>query len=189
MVRDNYPSLTHPATQELRHFSMRLRLIFLLIVTASPLFAQQVRVLLNIPKVTSLRVAAASPEVQVIDASTTNRLLLRVHRPVSSSVIVPLVVRSNTAYQLSVSGPESVQFRVVAVKPFAGTEHLMPGAESVHITGPIGTSVLPVTILEGPRISNGGNDTTPTNALMIELEVTSLDANAEVTVLMKSMPD
>jgi hypothetical protein len=76
-------------------------------------------------------------EVQVIDASTSNRLLLRIHRPTSGPVIVPLVARSNTAYQLPVQAPKSVQFRVVAVRPFGGTEHLMPSAESVHVTGPM----------------------------------------------------
>jgi hypothetical protein len=35
--------------------------------------------------------------------------------------------------------------------------------------------------------SNGGNDTTSSNALMIELEMNSSDANADVTVLLEPM--
>ena len=151
--------------------------------TTGTLFGQQVHIVGNVTKHTFLR-AAVSRNVQVVEDETTGILSLHL-RPADGAVVIPLIARSNTAYRLTVQGSERVEVRVTAVKPFAGAGHLMPGATNALLTGPVAVTRLRQTILEGSRISNGGNNSTPDNALSIDLEINAHDKDAELILSME----
>ena len=155
---------------------------FLLAITTGTAFGQQMRVAGTVPKHTFLRVAATPREVQVANESI-GAVNLHV-RTADGVSVIPLIARSNTAYRLTAQGSEGVELRVTAVKPFAGTEHLMAGAATVLVTGPVALAHFPQTILEGPRISNSGNDSTVDNALLIHVEVNGRQTDAVVTLSM-----
>jgi hypothetical protein len=156
--------------------------IFLLVAAIEPLFGQQVHIVTNVPGQTLLRVATAPRGVDAVADGTRVKLHLR---PADSSRIIPLIARSDTPYRLTGLGSQGVELRVKGVKPLAGTGHLMAGAASVFLTGPVATTHSAQTILKGPRISNGGNNATADNALLIELEVKGHDTDAELTLLME----
>jgi len=158
--------------------------VFLLAFTTSTLGGQQMhalRITSSVPKVMFLDVAGAAPNVQVIRDGAQNALHLRLSR---GAVQIPLVLRSNTAYELSVQSSEGVEIRVAGVQPLAGTEHIVPGALNVSVAVPVSASSVPKTILQGPRISNGGNNSTPNNALLVEVE-TVVSFEAELTIWMR----
>jgi hypothetical protein len=169
-----------------RRFALQnaMKAMFLLVITTSPLLGQRIHIVSNVPKLTSLRVAGAPPEVQVIEEEL-GMVHLRLHRPGGGALRIPLIARSNTKYQLSVQGSDGVEVRVVEVKPFAGTQYVMPGAWNVSLTAPVSTSHSARSILEGPRISNGGNNSTPNNALLIVVETKHPGMDAELNLLME----
>ncbi len=156
--------------------------ILLLVAAIEPLFAQQVHIVTNVSRQTFLLVGTTPRDVEVVGDGSMVELHLR---PADGMRVIPLIVRSNTPYRLTGRGSNGLELRVTAVKPLAGTGHLMAGAASVRVSGPVATTHLPQTILEGPRISNGGNDWTADNALLIELEVGGHDTDAEFTLLME----
>jgi len=159
-------------------------IVWLLVITTGTLLGQQVRFLANIPKHTFLRVAPAPGDVQVVGNESTG--IVRLHLRAADGVLaIPLIARSNSSYRLTGQGSEGIEVRVTAVKPFAGVEHLIAGSASVRLTGPVAVTQVPQTILEGPRISNGGNNSTADNALLIQVEVNSHDVDAELTLFME----
>ncbi len=161
------------------HYAMT---VFLLVTATGTVFGQQVRVAGSVPKHIFLRVAATSREVQVANDAIG---MVNLHvRPADGVSVIPLIARSNTAYRLSAQGSEGVELRVTAVKPLSSTEHLVAGATTVLVTGPVALTRSPQTILEGPRISNGGNDSTADNALLISVEVNGHETDALITLSM-----
>jgi hypothetical protein len=149
------------------------------------MLGQHIRIVSNVPKLTFLRLGSAPPNVQVFGQETMNAIHLRVRRPADGVLLIPLIARSNTAYQLSARGSEGIEIHVSGVKQFAGAEYVTPDAENVRFAAPVSISQIPTTILEGPRISKGGNNSTPNNAVLIELEATVSTVDAELILLMK----
>jgi hypothetical protein len=185
-------SLLTAEAESFRQHAARLRAFFatgltvcFLLVTTSCMLGQQLRIVSNVPKLTFFRLAAVPPDVQVIGEEVANAVHLRLRRPAGGVLRIPLVARSNTAYQLSVQGSEGIEIGVSEVRPFAGTEYVMPGALNLRLEAPVSTSRIPVSILEGLRISNGGNNSTPNNAVLIELEAKVSNVDADLILLMK----
>jgi hypothetical protein len=156
--------------------------VFLLVLTTGTVFGQRVHIVGSLARHTFLRVAATPREVQVANQSAE---MVNLHvRPASGVSVIPLIARSNIAYRLTAQGSEGLQLRVTAVKPLAGTEHLRSGAATALVTRPVALTRFPQTILEGSRISNGGNDSTTDNALLIQVEVAGHESDADLTLLM-----
>jgi len=156
--------------------------IFLLVAAIQPLFGQRVHIVANVPGQAFLRVGTAPRGVEVVADGPMVKLHLR---PADGIRVIPLIARSNTPYRLTGRGSKGVELRVTGVKPSAGSRHLMAGAANVWLPGPVATTDLPQSILEGPGISNGGNDSTADNALLIELAVNGHGTDAELTLLME----
>ncbi len=118
---------------------------------------QQVTLSLEVPKVGSLSSMNAP--------ATSRQVAVHVRRPDSSDeAIVQLLARSNAAYRIVVDA-STVRVGKASVSANAGGARLMPDATIVRTS-----SELPE-ILAGPRISNGGNNSTPENALIINIPV------------------
>ena len=155
-------------------------------MTTGTLLGQQVRVVLNVPRHTFLDVTTTLGDIEIARSELTGTLHLRL-RHAANGVVIPLIARSNNPYRLTVQGSEDVDVRINAVRPSAGVQHLAPGAASVLLTGPVAVTHTPQTILEGPRISDGGNNSTADNALRIELQVSTHDTDAELTLSMEPL--
>jgi hypothetical protein len=120
--------------------------------------SQQLRLSLQVPKTGSLGLMN-SPAAQ------SRQVSVHVRRSDSSDFsVIQLLARSNAAYRIQV-GTSAVRFGKASVSPNAGGARLMPDATNVRTF-----SELP-DILEGPRISNGGNNSTPDNALVINIPI------------------
>jgi hypothetical protein len=158
--------------------------VILILSTSSALLGQRVHIVGNVTGHTFLGVAGAPRDVQVVGNETMGLINLRV-RPADGVVVIPLIARSNTAYRLTVRGSEKVEVHVSAVKPLASAGHLMTGAANPVVSEPVPVTRSPRTILAGSRISNGGNDSTMDNGLLIELEVNAHEANADLTLSME----
>ena len=103
------------------------------------------------------------------------------------TIAVPLIARSNSPYRLLVRSAAPLRVLVKSVDPNGGTTHLTPEATSVHaIEAQLPGSLDEISILEGPRISNGGNDSTSDNAirLTVQVELPENVSEAELTFTM-----
>ena len=148
-------------------------------------------------KTGSLSLALSDSSIAPVQASNGSRQVQVRVRPSPSdrSITVPLIARSNSPYRLLVksvgrqdsANPTPVRVLVRSVDPNAGSTHLMPDAINVRTIEdqPVGT-LNEITILEGPRISSGGNDATIDNAIRLNLEV-ELPQDASETELIFSM--
>ena len=139
---------------------------------------QQITLSLQVPKSASLALmnSAAAPSQQIS---------VHVRRSDSGGPsIIQFLARSNSAYRLRVE-PSAVRFGTVTVLPNAGGARLMPGAANVRTF-----SELP-DVLEGPRISNGGNNSTPDNALVINVPIEFPEGvlEADVNFRMELLPN
>ena len=155
--------------------------MFLLALTAGTLSGQQTRavqIVSRVPKVTFLDVVGAPSNVQIIRDGEHSVLRLRLAQ---GNIRIPLVLRTNTDYRLLVQSSAAVEISAPGVRPFAGTERMTPGALNVSLAELGSVNSVPRTILQGPRISSGGNNSTPNNALLVELEAT-VPMDAEMTV-------
>lgn len=128
--------------------------------------SQQIRLSLQVPKSGSLALmnSAAAPSQQVT---------VHVRRSEAADLsVIHLMARSNSAYRLRVE-PSALRLGRVTVSPNAGGARLMPEATSVRTFSDVPN------ILEGPRISNDGNNSTPDNALVINVPVEFPDGVSE----------
>jgi hypothetical protein len=118
-------------------------------------------------------------------------------RPTSGSraVTVPLIARSNAPYRLLVKSippqdggnPQPIRIVLTSVNPNAGTTHLTADAVNVRAVEGQVAGIAGATIVEGPRISNGGTDATADNALRLvfEAELPEALSEAELTFTME----
>ena len=109
---------------------------------------------------------------------------IRLHPSLERTIDVPLIVRSNSPYRLIVKSSVPVRAFLKSVDPNGGTTHLTPEAISVHaIEAEVPASPGEITLLEGPRISTGGNDSTLDNAvrLTVGIELPDNISDAELT--------
>jgi hypothetical protein len=119
---------------------------------------QQIRISLQVPKAGSLALPS-SPAAQ------SQQVSVHVTRPDSSDVsVIQMLARSNSRYRIQV-GDTAVRIGRASVSPNAGGSRLMPDAMNVR------TLLDLPGVLEGPRISNGGNNGTPDNALVISVPI------------------
>jgi hypothetical protein len=148
-------------------------------------------------KAGSLSVAPSDSSIASVQASTGSRQVqVRVRPSLSDrSITVALIARSNSPYRLLVksvgrqntTNPSPVRVLVRSVDPNAGSTHLTPDAINVRtIEDQLVGTLNEITILEGPRISSGGNDATIDNAIRLNLEV-ELPQDASETELIFTM--
>jgi hypothetical protein len=155
-------------------------LVLGLLLCAAVMISQQnqIRVTLQVPKAGSLALvnSGLAPSQQVS---------IHVTRPESGEgPVIRLIARSNSRYRIQVE-PSAVRLGPAFVAPNAGGSRLMAEATNVRIF-----SELP-TLLEGPRISNGGNNGTPDNALVISVPVDFPEgvSQGDLTFRMEFLPD
>lgn len=169
---------------------MRSGLLLLILITSVPTAGAQVstgqlKITLQIPKVASLSLAEADSSVQSVGGAAPGDLgqvRLRVMPAGTRSVTISLLARSNTPYRLRVKchsvealqeirRNHSVRVGARSVDSNAGRAHLMLDATNVRMmSGEISSTEDEITVLEGPGISNGGNNATMDNAIRITLE-------------------
>ena len=104
------------------------------------------------------------------------------------TIEIPLVARSNSPYRLIVSSSVPVRVLLKSVDPNGGTSHLAPEAMIVHaIEAEASGSSGEIAVLDGPRISTGGNDSTSDNAIRLTVQVELPDnaSDAELTFRME----
>jgi hypothetical protein len=136
---------------------------------------QQITVNLQVPKAGSLGLLNAAPA---------GLRQVSVHARGGESSTIQLLVRSNSAYRIRLDGA-AVRVGQISVTPNAGGARLMAGAMNVRTS-----SELP-NIVEGPRISNGGNNGTPDNALLINvpIELPEGAAETDLNFRLEFLPD
>ena len=140
--------------------------------------SRQIRVNVHVPKAGSL--ALMNPP-----SAPSQQVSVHVRRPDSGDVsIVQLLARSNAGYRIQAVA-SAVRIGKAFVSPNAGGSRLMPDATNVRTF-----SELPV-VLEGPRISNGGNNGTPDNALVVSIPIEFLEgmSEADLSFRMEFLPD
>ena len=114
----------------------------------------------------SLALAPPDSRIQNVQAATSDARQLHVRvmpgQP-GRSVLVSLIARSNAPYSvLAAANAEPLRVVVQSVHPNGGTAHLTSDATNVRSVGDV---------VEGPRISSGGNDASIDNAIRLTLEV------------------
>lgn len=121
-----------------------------------------------------LHVAAVSAGVSTVQVAVSSNGLSS-----ASQFAVPLEIRTNTAYELTLTltsseGPvPTILASIGALR--AGGALVSPRAlEVTNANSPVdlSRSVAPTAVLNGRRISIGGNFATPTNALVADLNIT-----------------
>lgn len=180
--------------------AFRMRSLFLalsLLLFAVSALAQStgaVQVAIRIPAVGFVDLDRNSEAAEVLrpaQPGPVSMVQVRVRSGASGRVVILLLLRSNTAYQLfvraqpseSVSGRPSTVSPVLVV-PNAGGRHVMPGGSQARTATAVLRSMgQEDLLLEGSRISCGGNNDTPDNALLIQLEVTLPDDLPEADFL------
>ena len=138
---------------------------------------QQIRVSLQVPKAGSLALMnPGSIQSQQVSVHVT-------HPEAGDSVVVQLLARSNSRYRIQ-AGPSAVRIGRISVAPNAGGSRVMPDAGNVVVSSDFSN------LLEGPRISNGGNNGTPDNALVVSVPVEFPQgvSQADLTFRMELLP-
>ena len=138
--------------------------------------AARIQISGRVSRMGSLSLAAAGREVVPLASNTANSRQVRVTlRPSASgrTISVPLIARSNVPYRLLMKCAQPLRVGIASAGPNAGTAHLTTDATSVR-TIENRLSGEEVTLIEGQRISSGGTDATPDNALRLTVEVEGL---------------
>ena len=160
--------------------------------------SQQLRIDLQVPRAGFLGFSGANSSVEFVGSNADSRQVsVRVRRADTGGVyIVQLLARSNSAYRIlvgtSAAAAEKIRIGNIAVSPNAGGARLSPGATSARtLSAPLSVATDEVRILEGPRISNGGNNNTPDNALLISipLEFQQDALDTDLSFRMELLPD
>jgi len=157
---------------------MSIRVLVILFLSASSLAAQVshggFQISARIARGGSLALAAADPE-RVLGSAIPGLKQVQVRlRPSSGNriVTVPLIARSNAPYRLAVKSDAPLRISVTSATPNGGSAHLMADATNVRaVPIELVEALEEVTIVQGPRISSGGNDLTVDNAIRLALEV------------------
>jgi len=132
--------------------------------------AARIQISGRVSRMGSLSLAAAGREVVPL-ASNTRQVRVALRSSASGRTIsVPLIARSNVPYRLLMKSAQPLRVGVASAGPNAGTAHLTTDATSVR-TIENRLSGEEVTLIEGQRISSGGTDATPDNALRLTVEV------------------
>jgi hypothetical protein len=108
--------------------------------------------------------------VQVVSSGgNTVRITFGVNDASDPVIRVPLLVRSNTSFKISANFDSiAVEMSQLLVTDVHATGALVSPniVSAIEVTGKSGVAQ-PLLVLTGPRVSLGGNLTTPTNALQI----------------------
>ena len=175
---------------------MSIRVLVILFLSASSLAAQVshggFQISARIVRGGSLALAAGDPEHLQGSAIPGIPGLKQVQvrlRPSSGNriVTVPLIARSNAPYRLAVKSDAPLRISVTSVTPNGGNAHLVADATNVRaVPIELVEALEEVTVVQGPRISSGGNDLTVDNAIRLAMEVefpqTVSEANLIVTM-------
>lgn len=169
---------------------------------AAPLTAQgpasgQMPIIVRVPRMASLSLAAGADgtaQLLAVPGPAGSVLHLRVRRSAGrGQAVVYLLARSNAGYRIvarlggSAAGQAPLAVRAIEVAANAGGARLDPGAAAVRATAAQIDGTQPqAVVLEGPRISRGGNNSTPDNALLIKAQV-ELPAGVEEAELILAM--
>jgi hypothetical protein len=152
------------------------------------------QVTLRIPPAGYLDLAGAGAGAELQASAQPGSIsVLRVHvrRGAGSRVIVPLLVRSNAPYELHarLAWPLTLPGQAVTVAPIAiaanaGGGRVMAQASNVSAAAATLTATQEeALLLEGPRVSRGGNNSTPDNALLVQFEVVLPESLPEADLL------
>jgi hypothetical protein len=159
---------------------------------------QQLRIDLQVPRAGFMGFSSANSSVEFVGSNADSRQVnVRVRRSDAGGVhIVQLLARSNSAYRIlvgtSAAGAERVRIGNIVVSPNAGGARLTQGATNARtLSASLSATPDEVRILEGPRISNGGNNGTPDNAVLISipLEFPQDALDADLSFRMELLPD
>ncbi len=175
---------------------MSIRVLVILFLSASSLAAQVshggFQISARIARGGSLALAAGDPEHVQGSAIPGIPALKQVQvrlRPSSGNriVTVPLIARSNAPYHLAVKSDAPLRISVTSATPNGGSAHLMADATNVRaVPVELVEALEEVPVVQGPRISSGGNDLTLDNAIRLTMEVefpqTVAEANLIVTM-------
>ena len=104
---------------------------------------------------------------------------------------IVVTVRSNCVYRVTAewSGPPASGLRVVAEKPepVAGMAHLAPAALDAAVSSADLAPNIPTVFVRGPRVSNGGNNLTPDNAILMRIISTPQSASPGIVTFLLSL--
>ncbi len=157
---------------------MSIRVLVILFLSASSLAAQVsqggFQISARIARGGSLALAAADPEgVQGSAIPGLKQVQVRLRPSTGNRIVtVTLIARSNAPYRLAVKSNAPLRISVTPATPNGGSAHLMPDATNVRaVPIELVEALEEVTIVQGPRISSGGNDVTVDNAIRLALEV------------------
>jgi hypothetical protein len=169
---------------------MSIRVLLVLFLSASSLAAQVSRggfqISARIAKGGSLSLGAADPElVQGSAIPGLRQVHVRLRpSPESHTVTIPLIARGNAPYRLAVKSDAPLRIAVRSATPNGGTAHLMPDATNVRaVPTELVEALEEVSVVEGPRISSGGNDLTVDNAIRLVMEVEFPQAVSEADLI------
>ena len=182
--------------------AMHWRGAFLLILSCmslSTVSSAQVRVTMRIPSMTHLALGDGAAELRTLDqrvADGRSSLLLQIRPDGNGGIVnIPLVARSNTPYRLvmrlvdSETTEEAFAVQASEATPYLGTAHLMADATAVSKEQiVVSLSRLDTPILEGARISRGGNNGSRDNALSIRLQLSVPSTVSTATIFVEMQP-
>ena len=173
---------------------LRFAALLVLILSASSFAAQipaaRFQISGRTAKTGSLFLASSDASITSLQASSGSRQVqVRLRPSLSRNITVPLIARSNSPYRLLVkSSAQPLRILVRSTDPNSGTLHLAPEATNVRSIGEqLAGGLNEMTLLEGPRISSGGNDATLDNAirLTVEVELPEQVSEADLTFTME----
>jgi hypothetical protein len=189
------------------NMAMRLRLFILVtgLVGISAVAQAQIsnggiQVSGRIPKMVSLALSSTDTMAQPVASSTdgNGQVRLRLQQVAGvRTITATFLARSNTAYRLRaissavqrVRRAQPLRTRVTSVDVNGGGSWVMPDAKNVIFSpAEFSESADEGTLLQGPRISRGGNNATVDNALRITLEIQLPEESTEEEILVKMEP-
>ena len=150
-----------------------MRPILTLLLLAAPVFGAAtgvIRVVGQIPCAGYLAPAGADSGLLLVGSGSSVRL----HAPAGRASFT-LSLRTNCRYRLVATNVSGTPLQIVegAVSAAAGGAHVTPGALLASIM-PAALGAGPVAFAQGQRVSNGGNNQTADNAILLQIVVESM---------------